>query len=241
MATANFDGIGTRQETWTQWPVSWSAIWVGALSALSTALILGLIGLAVGAHFLRPEKALTGDLRKDISLVALIFSIGGAFFSFVVGGWVAGKIAGILRSETAMLHGAIVWTLAVPLILALAALGAGGFMGGWYGGLSGNPAWASATTVATAEKAAAGDQAAATSTANDHQQEIARRVARNTALTSLTALLLGLIGSVIGGWMASGEPMTFSYYRTRHLVAGSSRSEPRPMAPNASQGTYINR
>jgi hypothetical protein len=26
---------------------------------------------------------------------------------------------------------------------------------------------------------------------------------------------LGLVGSVIGGWMASGEPMTFTYYRTR--------------------------
>ena len=36
---------------------------------------------------------------------------------------------------------------------------------------------------------------------------------RNSALGALTALLIGLIGSVIGGWMASGEPMSLTYSR----------------------------
>ena len=31
------------------------------------------------------------------------------------------------------------------------------------------------------------------------------------------SLLLGLMGSVIGGWAASGEPMTFTHYKTRDL------------------------
>jgi len=44
------------------------------------------------------------------------------------------------------------------------------------------------------------------------------KVTRNSALGALTALLLGLVGSVIGGWMASGEPMTFTYYRTRRTL-----------------------
>jgi hypothetical protein len=43
-------------------------------------------------------------------------------------------------------------------------------------------------------------------------------VARNTALGALTALLLGLVGSVLGGWMASGEPMSFTHYRKRDLA-----------------------
>ena len=46
-------------------------------------------------------------------------------------------------------------------------------------------------------------------------QEDSPKVARNSALGALTALLLGLVGSVVGGWMASGEPMTLTYYRTR--------------------------
>ena len=31
----------------------------------------------------------------------------------------------------------------------------------------------------------------------------------------------GLIGSVLGGWMASGEPMTFTHHRTRDRVAAA--------------------
>jgi uncharacterized protein involved in exopolysaccharide biosynthesis len=38
---------------------------------------------------------------------------------------------------------------------------------------------------------------------------------RNTALATVVALLVGLVGAVIGGWMASGEPMTFTHYRRR--------------------------
>jgi ABC-type sulfate transport system permease component len=41
---------------------------------------------------------------------------------------------------------------------------------------------------------------------------------RNTALAALTALLLGLVGAVIGAWMGSGEPMTFTHYRRRDLT-----------------------
>ena len=65
----------------------------------------------------------------------------GAFMSFVVGGWVAGKIAGVRRAETASLHGAIVWVVAVPMLLLLVALGAGSYFGSWYGGLAGSPSW----------------------------------------------------------------------------------------------------
>jgi hypothetical protein len=31
----------------------------------------------------------------------------------------------------------------------------------------------------------------------------------------VVALLLGLVGSALGGWMASGEPMSMTYYRRR--------------------------
>ena len=89
---------------YTAWPVSWSAIWVGTLAALAVGLIIGLIGTAVGAH----EASRYVDWKK-VHLIGLVFSVAGAFFAFVVGGWVAARIAGILRSETAVLHGSIVW------------------------------------------------------------------------------------------------------------------------------------
>lgn len=181
-----------NDDRWLPWTVHWSAIWVGVLAALVTGLILGLIGIALGAHQIGPGRILRWS---DVGFGALLFSVAGAFFSFVVGAWVAAKIAGLRRSETAMLHGAIVWLLAVPFLVVFAALGAGSYFGGWYGGLAGAPAWAT-PTVATVDPVAA-------------------TAARNSALGALTALLIALIGSVLGGWMASGEPMTLTHYRTR--------------------------
>jgi uncharacterized membrane protein YeaQ/YmgE (transglycosylase-associated protein family) len=191
--------LETRSETWVAWPVAWSGVWVGALAAFCLALIIGLVALAVGAQLVGPAARV--ENWHKAGWASIIFSVVGAFFSFVVGGWVAARVAGIRRSEPAMLHGAIAWLVAVPLLLAAGALGAGSFFGGWYGGLAGTPAWAPAAAPATAEPALTTEQAAA--------------VTRNTALGAVSALLLGLIGSVLGGWLASGEPMTFTHTRYR--------------------------
>jgi hypothetical protein len=181
--------MNTPESEWTRWPVAWSAIWVGALTALAVGLIIGLLGFALGAN----EASRYVDWKK-IRLITAIFSIGGAFFAFVAGGWTAARIAGIRRSEPAILHGAIVWLLALPILLALGSFGALAHFGGWYGGLAGAPSWAAA--------AAAPDPDLAIAT-------------RNNALATAVALLLGLVGAVLGGWMASGEPMTFTHHRKR--------------------------
>jgi hypothetical protein len=177
-----------------QWPVFWSAIWVGALAAIALVLVIGLIGMSIGAH-----QAGHHAVADKPGFGTLVFSVFGAFLSFAAGGWVAAKIAGLTRSETAMLHGAILWLVSIPFLLVFAALGAASLFGTWYGGLAGTPAWAA---VAVREGTVATDPAAALA-------------ARNTALGALTALLLGLVGGVIGGWMGSGEPMTLTRRRLR--------------------------
>src|SRR5207249_8067248 len=111
----------------------------------------------------------------------------------------AGRIAGLHHAEPAMLHGAIMWLVTIPMLLVLAALGAGNFFGDWYGGLAGSPIWAAPATATIDPTAAA--------------------AARNAALGSLTALLLGLVGAVIGGWMASGEPMSLARHREDDIPA----------------------
>jgi len=176
---------------WRPWPV-WSAVWVGALSALAVGLIIGLIGYAIGAHQLTAPRTTT---FRNVRLITTIFSVGGAFFAFVVGGWVAARIVGARRAEPAILHGVIAWLVTIPVMLALSAGGAMVMWGGWYGGMIASPAWI-ATPPTTPEIAAA---------------------VRNGALAAVAALLLGLVGSVIGGWMASGEPMTLRHYRRRDL------------------------
>src|SRR5688572_21623190 len=84
---------------WVAWPVAWSAVWVGALASLTAVLVFGLIGVALGAHLVGPEHRVV-DLSK-IGFGAIACGVGSAFFAAVIGGWIAGKIAGIRRSEPA--------------------------------------------------------------------------------------------------------------------------------------------
>jgi hypothetical protein len=179
------------------WPVSWSAIWVGALAALAAGLIIGLVGTSVGAYQVGTEARITS--WQKFQLVALAWSVAGAFFAYVIGGWVAAKVRGEWRADTAMLHGAVAWLVTVPILLLLASLGAAGNFGVWYGGLQGTPVWMAPTALSDPSAAA---------------------VARNAALAAAAALLLGLVGSVLGGWMGSGEPMTLALRRARAAVAG---------------------
>jgi hypothetical protein len=162
---------------------------VGALTALVVGLIIGLFAIAVGAHQLG-TAARIADFHK-VSVAGVIFAIGGAFAANAAGGWVAAKMAGLRISETAMLHGSIVWMIAIPVLLVMSALGAGSLFGGWYGGLAGTPAW-----IANAPA-------------------VNPIMARNEAIASVVAILAGLMGAVVGGWAASGEPMNFTHWRTR--------------------------
>jgi hypothetical protein len=56
----------------------------------------------------------------------------------------------------------------------------------------------------------------------------AAAAARNAALGAVTGLLIGLVGSVIGGWMASGEPMTLGY----HNLSRPTQARDRASAPH---------
>src|ERR1044071_6111840 len=120
--------IVVSQSETVPWPVYWTGVWVGALASIALALLFGLVGIALGFHLLGPSGRII-DWHK-FGIGTLIFSVCGAFFS------------GVLRSEPAMLHGAIVWLVTVPLLLMLAGLGAGSYFGGWYGGLAGQVVWA---------------------------------------------------------------------------------------------------
>ena len=188
------DEYGTRTATVAlgddlrPWPVYWSAVWVAALTGVALALVFGLLGIAFGVGI--PSRGV-----RAAGLGGAIMSVLGAFLAFAAAGWIAGKITSTRRSELAMLHGAIAWLVAVPILLLLAGFGSAAFFGAWYSGLAGTPVWATTPVAMLSPEAAA--------------------AARMAAGAALAALLLSLVGAIIGGWMASGEPMTLTYHRTR--------------------------
>jgi hypothetical protein len=178
--------------TWTVWPINWNAVIVGAMAAIVAVVLFGLIGTAIGAHKTGIEGRITA--WSGVGFFSLAYAVISSFFAFVAAGWIAGRIAGIRRAEDATLQGAVTWLVAVSLLVAMAAM-SGAIMNGWYTSLAPIPA----------VPAVPGQPA-------DPGLAIA---VRNGALAAAAALLIGLMGSVIGGWVASGEPMTVGRYRVR--------------------------
>jgi hypothetical protein len=185
------------------WPVKWSGVFVGSLTSLAASLITGLAAIALGAQLVGYGEHVVNWNRVQFGGIAC--AVCGSFFSFVAGGWVAGKITGYTNPETTMLHAAIAWLVAVPCILLFGAVGVSGSFGAWYSGLG--PAVASLPAADAAT------------------------IIRNNALGALTVLLLGLIGSVLGGWMASGQPMTFSWNDSENETRGAAaKADTTPVA-----------
>lgn len=171
---------------------NWSAVIIGALAAVVAVVIFGLIGTAIGAHKTGVEGRITA--WSGVGFGSLAWAVLSAFFAFVIGGWIAARLAGITRAEDATLHGALAWLLAVALMSGAAAF-SGAIFNGWYTGLATAPA-----------------VPAVPGTPADPNLAIA---VRNGALATVTAILIGLMGAGIGGWLASGEPMRVGSYRVR--------------------------
>lgn len=180
------------RDTVTAWPIEWNSIVVGALSAIVAVVLFGLIGTAIGAH----KTGVEGQITKwsGVGFFGLVWAVASSFFAFVIGGWVAARIAGTRNAQEAILQGALAWLVAVALMCAAAAF-SGAIFNGWYTGLAPTPA------VPTQPGTPADPNAAI--------------AARNGAVAAAGAILIGLMGSAIGGWMASGEPMTVGSYRLR--------------------------
>ena len=108
--------------------IHWESIVAGALATLATFLLLGL--LALGIDLLVDE-----DSGAALDWVSVIIG----FLSFLVGGYVAGRILGDHRDTPTegardagrhgVRHGLLTWALATLLILVLSGLGMGTLFG----------------------------------------------------------------------------------------------------------------
>jgi hypothetical protein len=129
--TAVRDDLDTTGTTTAGWfgngrldRVRWGAIWAGLLTAIGTFLILTTAAVAIGAQAI--DSGASGD---DAGMAGGIVSAVIALLAFLVGGFVAGKTAGVVGRGYGALNGFLVWALGVVLILALAAFGLGSLFG----------------------------------------------------------------------------------------------------------------
>src|SRR5215204_1711580 len=193
------DGFDLRSDR-----VHWGPIVAGLLTALTALLLLNLLGLAIGLTTMNAGTAAAqGGPPADAGRNSAIWAGISGIVSFLLGGYVAGRTAALFNRGWGALNGALVFMLAVPLILWLAGQGLGSVLGS-LGNLSGAPA--SNPGVTQVAQGAAGQAQAAAQTVQPIDVARAAEAARNTAWGTLAGSLLGLAASAFGGWLGTRHP-----------------------------------
>jgi hypothetical protein len=184
--------------------VHWGPIVAGLLTALTALLLLSLLGLAIGLTTLNAgTTAAQGAPPADAGRNSAIWAGIAGIASFLLGGYVAGRTAALFNRGWGALNGALVFMLAVPLILWLAGQGLGtvlGSLGNLSGALASNPG------AAQAAQGAAGQAQAAAQNVQLNDVARAAEAVRNTAWGTLAGSLLGVAASAFGGWLGTRHP-----------------------------------
>jgi hypothetical protein len=193
--TANV-GVATTEVTIGE-RLRWGPIVAGLFVALSTLILLSVLGAAIGlSTFDRGE-----DDPRIFGIGAGVWGAISMIIAFLVGGWLAARWSGSLTRHTSLLHGALVWAVAIPL--SLFVLGSmGSALGG--GAMANQDTTARADVMDNARTAGAtiGDTAART---GDDQAETAKRRSAGAAWGTFISLLLGLGAAALGGYLGAHD------------------------------------
>ena len=143
--------------------------------------LLALLGTSLGIDAIQPQSRASDSTASDATRNAAIWGGVITALSFLLGGFVAGRFSGLADRVGTALHGALVFCAGVPLLLLLAAAGAGALLGGLGDWATGSGTDGAADAVRAAE------------------------MARNGALGALIGSLIALLSSSLGGWLAGRE------------------------------------
>lgn len=201
--------------------IRWGAVIAGLFAAVSVLIVLAIAGLAVGLSTFAP-----GTPAGSLLLGTGIWGAISVLIAFFVGGGTAARTAAVHGRGNGALNGAMVWMVAIPLLLYTLIGGIGSLLGTVANvagttaqvaaPVAGQAAQAGATTIAATPGAqqtvASGAQAAATqviptlqaaATAVSNVPAADVKAATNTisqtALSTLLALGLGLLAAILGG------------------------------------------
>jgi hypothetical protein len=109
--------------------VSWGAVFAGMFIAIVTQVLLSLLGFGIGLGTVNIGQE-TAESAKGLGLGLAIWWVVSALIALFLGGWVAGRLAGIPRRGDGMLHGLVAWAVTTFLSLYLVTTAAGALVGG---------------------------------------------------------------------------------------------------------------
>lgn len=107
----------------------WGAIFAGAVVALGVFVLLALAGIGLGLSMFEPTER--SPMNGSLTTTA-IWQFVSQLVALFVGGYTAGRLAGVLHPMGSMLHGATVWaltTLTAVYLASQAVMGIAGMAG----------------------------------------------------------------------------------------------------------------
>lgn len=105
--------------------VRWGAVFAGFVIALVTQMLLTVLGLAVGLTAIDPRQGAPGS---GFGWGAAVWGVVSLLCSLFVGGYVAGRMSGALRSGDGAMNGVLVWSLSLLGTVWLVSMGVGSLL-----------------------------------------------------------------------------------------------------------------
>ena len=109
--------------------VSWGAIFGGTFISLAIMVLLGSLGLAVGATTIDPQTGETPSLRA-FGIGAGIWWLASGGLSLFAGAWASSRLAGPRRQLESTLHGLVTWSFTTTLSVILMSTVVGSMISG---------------------------------------------------------------------------------------------------------------
>lgn len=109
--------------------VQWGGVFAGTLCALTFYVFASLFGMAIDVLNVFSGAATTNQYGWGAGL----WTIGTAIVAFLIGGFVAEKVASVRGEGNGWINGIIVFVLSLGLIVAISAIGSGASLFGALG------------------------------------------------------------------------------------------------------------
>jgi len=190
--------------------IRWGPIIAGIFAAITSLVVLTLLGLAIGLTTVDPNSQLS-----NYGIGAGIWGAISALLAFGIGGFLAARTAAVGGRSNGLLNGAMVWVVAIPLLLSFVGSGISALLS-TAGSIAGTAAQVGAPAAGQladdpqaqneAQQAAEGAVEQAQEQAQQVQEQVTPQDAAQAAQTAGTAvggtllsLLLGLAAAAVGG------------------------------------------
>lgn len=198
MASTGSEAAGTRMLP----RLSWSAVIAGALLALATHVVLGLLGAAMGL------AAGPAD-SEGLGIGAAIWGLLTPFVATLLGAWLAVKLSGERDDAGANVHGVVVWCigLLVGALFLAGTLATGAMSAGTAA--SGNAGALQRLTGTTQRDVQSPQNQAEAERASEKAAGGAAAAAGGGAMAALCGLLGAFAGSALARRRSSGKGLGF--------------------------------